>query len=88
MTAIITLAAIHTTAATLITTNMLMNKTCVFFSQEFHEHLHVFDGSRTQEEYFRRHNPIWVLDKIRVPTIYLNAYDVSIHGEPCNATSL
>lgn len=47
--------------------------------QEFHQHMHVFDGSNTQEEYFRRHNPIYVLDKIRKPIIYLNAYDVCLY---------
>jgi predicted alpha/beta-fold hydrolase len=46
--------------------------------QEFHEHMHVFDGKSTREEYFRSHNPVYVLDRIKVPTVYISAFD-----DPC-----
>lgn len=45
---------------------------------EFHQHQHVFDGKGTAEEYFNTHNPVFVLDKIQRPTVYINAYD-----DPC-----
>lgn len=43
--------------------------------QEFHEHLHVFDGKASREEYFQTHNPALVLDRIARPVVYINAYD-------------
>ncbi|GAB5030768.1 alpha beta hydrolase [Nannochloropsis oceanica] len=43
--------------------------------QEFHEHLHIFDGKASREEYFQTHNPALVLGKIARPVVYINAYD-------------
>lgn len=32
----------------------------------------------SSEEYFNTHNPSRVLDQIRKPSVYINAYDVSV----------
>lgn len=49
---------------------------------EFHQNLHFFDGKASSEEYFNTHNPSRVLDQIRKPSVYINAYDVRPPTEP------
>ena len=44
--------------------------------KEWHDYQYIFAGNYTnKEEYFKDHDPIYVLKNIKIPILYINALD-------------